>query len=213
MSNYYPMFFNMEKKKCTVVGGGNVGERKVKLLLESKCKVTVISPFLTDYLSEISEEKKIEHIKKEYDKSDLKGSFIVIAATDSPKVNRLIYRDCEELNIPVNITDAPELCDFIVPATLKRGPLTITVSTDGNSPALSRQIRMKLEELFGEEYGKLALLMGNIREKVKKEIKEEKNRKKFWHNLLKSNILELLRYDREEEIKALLEKHIKNYSE
>ena len=202
---YYPMFVKLKNKKCTVIGGGMVAERKVSLLIEAEALVEVISPFLTDRLKQFSEDGKINYLKRNYKNGDGASSFLVIAATDNHDVNREIYENCSKLDILVNVIDAPELCDFIVPSSIIRGPVTITVSTDGKSPALAKKIKKEIEQVYGDEYGKLAALMGNLRPRIQNSINDEVKRMKFWENLLNSNILSLLKNGKESEIEELIE--------
>ena len=161
---YYPVFLNLEGKRCVVVGGGDVAERKVLALLDSGASVTVISPELTERLYDLKFAGRIEHLQRDYREGDLKGAFIVIAATSEMDVNRKVSGDAE--GIPVNVVDTPELCSFIVPSVLRRGPLTIAVSTSGTSPALSRSIREELEALYTEEVGTLLEHIVRIRKEL-----------------------------------------------
>jgi len=206
MNKYYPVFMKLENKKCVVIGGGKVAERKVKLLLESDALIEVISPDLTKPLEKILGKGNIKYIKGKYKKRYLKGACLVIAATDSPGVNNRIYNDCRGMDIKVNVIDAPHLCDFIIPSALKRGSLVITVSTGGKCPALAKKIRHDIEEKYGEEYEEFIELMGKLRDRLKEEIPEESNRRKFWKNLLSYDIPGLLKENREEEIKEIIAK-------
>ncbi len=162
---YYPVFLNLYGRLCVVVGGGSVAERKTISLLEAGAVVRVISPSLTEGLRRFLESGGIQHIPRGYRKGDLEGAFLVVAATPDMDLNRSIFRDGEE--IPVNVVDIPELCSFIVPSVLRRGSLTIAISTSGVSPALSRSIREEMEDLYGEELGEYLDFLSLVREKVK----------------------------------------------
>ncbi len=158
---YYPVFLNPEGKRCIIIGGGEVAERKVLTLLDAGAAVTVISPELTERLAGLKRAGQIEHIERRYQEGDLTGAFIVIASTSDMDVNRKVSGDAG--NIPVNVVDVPALCTFIVPSVIKRGKLTIAVSTSGASPALSRSIREELEDLYTEEVGDILQHLAEIR--------------------------------------------------
>ena len=203
--NYYPILLKLSGRKCFVIGGGRVAERKVCSLLEAGGSISVIAPSITDHLSDLWKKEKISCINREYEKGDLKGAFLVISATDSSSVNKSVYEETRELGILADIVDEPSLCDFIVPSCIKRGPLVITVSTSGTSPALAKKIRKDLEKIYSEEYGIFASMLGSMRERIQKEILLEEKRKKFWETLLESNIPELLKEGKKREVDALIE--------
>jgi precorrin-2 dehydrogenase/sirohydrochlorin ferrochelatase len=145
---YYPLFLDIEGKKCVVIGGGEVATRKVKALLTCRADVVVISPEIEDELKRLN----ISWIKREYRYGDLDGAQIVISATDSPEVNKKVSEEAREKNILVNVVDNPKLCNFLVPSTLRRGELCIAISTSGRAPSLAKAIRIRLEKIFGPEY-------------------------------------------------------------
>ncbi len=142
-----------------------MAERKTISLLEAGAVVKVISPSLTEGLTQLLKSGRIQHIPREYRKGDLEGAFLVVAATPDMDLNRSIFRDGK--GIPVNVVDIPELCSFIVPSVVRRGPLTIAISTSGVSPALSRSIREEMEEIYGQEFGEYLDFLSAVREKVK----------------------------------------------
>ncbi len=188
---YYPVFLNLEGKKCIVIGGGKVAERKVFALLNADASVTVVSPELTERLAGLKRAGQIEHTQRRYQDGDLKGAFIVIAATYDMDVNRKVSGDAG--NIPVNVVDVPALCTFTVPSVIKRGKLTIAVSTSGASPALSRSIREELEDLYTEEVGGLLQHLARIRRTLtESEIPLEK-RADILKSLGSREVLQILR--------------------
>ena len=185
LPSYYPVFLNLKGKKCIVVGGGRVAGRKVLSLLKSGADITVISPELTKRLKKESVKRlnrskgssgKIRHIPRKYKKGDLKNAFLVIAATDSNEINR---RVSEEAPYLVNVVDVPSMCNFIVPSVVKRGPLTIAISTSGVSPSIAKAVRKELEKLYGAEFGKRLASLKKIRSKAMAEIKDKKKRERF----------------------------------
>lgn len=178
--SYYPVFLNLKNKGCVVVGGGKVAERKVLSLLKSGAEVTVISPELTKRLKKESLSGRIKHIPRRYKKGDLKNAFLVIAATDSNEINEKVSEDAPHL---INVVDVPSLCNFIVPSVVKRGPLTIAISTSGVSPSMAKTIRKELEKLYGPEFARYLNSLKKIRIKTMAEIKDKKERERFLKKL------------------------------
>ena len=166
---YYPLFLNLNGKRCVVAGDGNVALRKVKTLLEYGADVVVISPDFCSGLAGLAEKSRIQVFKRPYHPGDLKDAFIAIAATDSKAVNREIMNEAHTEAVLINIVDDAENSDYIVPAHMRIEDITIAVSTAGKSPALARKIRTKLEKEFGVEYINLYKLIGEARSEIKKQ--------------------------------------------
>ncbi len=183
MPKYYPINLDLKDKKCIVIGGGEVAQRKVETLLEVGATVWVISPQVTDKLQHLAEQAVISCYLRDYRAGDLHGAFMAVGATDNQQVNRQIARDAAAANILVNIVDQPQLCNYIVPASVIRGELVISISTGGNSPALSRHIRQQLERQFGPEYETLVDLLGKVREQVLAQVADESKRRDIFHQL------------------------------
>ena len=167
MPSYYPLFLNIEGRKCVVVGGGLVAERKVETLLECKASVTLISPQASPGLRKLVKAGTIERLTRGFRKGDLKGARLAIAATDDVEVNARVAEEARALGVMVNVVDDPPLCEFIVPSVLRRGDVTVAVSTGGKSPALARKIRTDLENRLRPGYGQLALMISDVRARVK----------------------------------------------
>lgn len=187
---YYPAFINLRNKKTVVIGGGKIAERKVLSLLKAEADVTVISPLITKRLEKKASEGKIMHINREYKKGDLKNYFLVIAATNEREVNEQIAREAKCL---VNVVDTPELCNFIVPSVVKRGHLTIAISTSGISPAMSRTIRKEIEGHYKKEFEQFLKSLQFIRGKAIRHIHDNKKRTEFLKYAGSKTILSLLR--------------------
>jgi len=162
----YPLFALIEDRPCLVVGGGAVGERKVQDLLQAGARVTVVSRDLTPLLAELAAAENIRFIQGDFTPRHLDGMILVIGATDDQEVNRKVSAAAQARGLFVNIVDEPELCTFIVPAQMRRGPLTIAVSTGGASPALARQLREELEQRFGHDYGRYLRVLKTVRDRV-----------------------------------------------
>ncbi len=162
----YLVNLRLEGKVAVVVGGGKVACRKVADLLEAGAAVTVVAPEAVDHLRELASQKLIAASWRAYTRSDLYGAYIAIAATDDDQVNGQVYKDAQALGVLINVVDRPALCDFTVPASVRRGSLTIAIATDGESPALSGVLREELECRYGEEYGELVRLMADLRRQM-----------------------------------------------
>jgi precorrin-2 dehydrogenase/sirohydrochlorin ferrochelatase len=166
--SYYPIFLNVSGKKCVVVGGGQVALRKVQALLDAGADVQVISPDPCHELDRLAETEEITVQRKLYQPGDLRGALIVIAATDEHAVNLEVVKEAKGTGVLVNVVDDAANSDFIVPSCLRRGDVTIAVSTAGRSPALARKIRTRLEKDLGDEYAVLALLIGEVRTELRR---------------------------------------------
>jgi len=166
--SYSPVFLNLHGRKCTVVGGGEVAFRKVKMLLDGGADVTVISPTFHPRFIELGDQKTVHLIRRRYQTGNLKETSIVIAATDHARINRKVAEDALKKKALVNAVDDPAISDFILPSFFRKGGLTVAVSTGGASPALARKIRTSLEHTFGEEYQALLSLVGEVRSAMKK---------------------------------------------
>lgn len=190
---YYPIGLDVSGRRCLVIGGGEVGQRKVERLLECGAFVTVVGKELTPALTVLRQGGRIDHIPGEYDREHLEGAFLVIGATDDRAVNERIFRDARRRGVLANIVDDPDHCDFILPAICRQGELIITVATGGKSPALAKKLRQELEERYGPEYGVLSEIMGELRGMIIDRGKDSGENKKVFEALVDSDILEQIR--------------------
>ena len=191
-----------------MVGGGQIAERKAASLLEAGAAVRVIGPALTDFLSFWKSRGEIEHVDEHYDARYLEDAFLAIAATDDRAVNERVSADCRAKGILVNVVDAPDQCDFFVPSMIRRGDLTLAVSTDGKSPALAKRIREELEELYGEEYESFLAILAEMRSHVAVVCAQAGRRHEILTNLAQSDIPTLLREGRQREVVERLRKSL-----
>ena len=166
---YYPMFLNISGKKCVVVGGGRVALRKVRTLLEHGASVEVISSDLCPGLIKLAEKGRISILRRHYQPGDLQKALIAIAATDDRDINQQVIKEAHDRAVLVSAVDDVENSDFIVPSYVRRGDITIAVSTAGRSPALARKIRVRLEEELGDEYASLVNLIGEVRAEARRQ--------------------------------------------
>ncbi|MQG76858.1 MAG: bifunctional precorrin-2 dehydrogenase/sirohydrochlorin ferrochelatase, partial [SAR202 cluster bacterium] len=134
---YYPVFLNMQGQLCVVIGGGEIAERKVQALLEAGAVVTLIAPECTDGLVAMTSDSSVTWRQRTYETGDLEGAFIAIAATDNRDVNEAVTKEASERNTPLNVVDVTDLCTFIAPSVIRRGPVTLAISTGGMGPALA----------------------------------------------------------------------------
>lgn len=189
---YFPVNLNVKDQPCLVVGGGEVGQRKVLTLLECGARVLLVGRKLTPALSDLVESGRVEFLGREYKPEFMEGVFLVMAATSDVKLNGAISAEARQRGILINVADAPDLCSFIVPATVNRGDLIIAVSTGGRSPALAAGIRSRLEKEFGPEYALFLKLMGLVRTRVQSKGLGPEANKKVFTRLIDSDILSML---------------------
>jgi precorrin-2 dehydrogenase/sirohydrochlorin ferrochelatase len=190
---YYPIGLDISGRRCLVIGGGDVGERKVERLLECGARVTVVGRDPTPALAGLRKKGAIDHIPGDYEQKHLKGAFLVIGATDDRVINERIFRDARKKGVLANIVDDPERCDFILPALCRQGELVITVATEGKSPALAKKLRQDLEERYGPEYEALLKIMGEIRGKVIDRGEGSDENRKIFEAVVDSDILDHIR--------------------
>jgi len=163
MTSLFPMFVKLPGRRCLVVGGGKVAEGKAESLLTSGAAVVVVAPEVTDKIATWNREQRLIWHARQFQPSDLDGSFLVIAATGAGAVNESVYREAEARGILCNTVDEPERCHFYYPAVVRRGRLQIAISTGGLSPALASRLRQELEEQFGPEYERWLEELGAMR--------------------------------------------------
>lgn len=173
---YYPVFLDIQDKQCLVVGGGKVAERKVEMLLQFNACVTVVSPTMTKSLSKLGETDTITFFQRTYRAKDLENTALVFACTDKNTINNKIKKDAIIKNIPVNVADSPDLCDFIVPSIIRKDGLTIAISTSGELPLLSKKLRQKIEEIVTDDYLEYLYIVGEFRTYLLKTVKEARKR-------------------------------------
>jgi siroheme synthase-like protein len=169
LSPYYPIFLNISGRRCVVIGGGQVARRKVGTLLEHRADVTVICADFCPELGELAEKGQVRLLHREYRTGDLKAAFMAIAATNDSDTNLKVAKEARRAGVLLNVVDDAGNSDFILPSYLRRGEVTIAVSTAGRSPALARKIRTRLAREFGDEYASLARLISEVRAEVKRQ--------------------------------------------
>lgn len=209
MTSMYPVTLKLAGKFCTVVGGGSVAVRKVKSLLEQGAEVTVISPVLDEELIAIQEQFVWRNSM--YSDGMLKGSFLVIAATDSRDVNHAVYEWCEEHQVLVNVVDSLQESSFTVNAMVQRGDFMLAVSTSGISPAVSKKVREDLELQYGPEYGTMLEILEEAREEALRTIKDASKRRRFLQSVASMELPELLKQETKEEVQKRVKLCLSSY--
>ena len=204
--DYFPIFLDIKSKRCVVVGGGAVAERKTATLLKAGADVILISPRLTNSLTSWRDAGQLSHIDRMFDDNDLDGAHLVLAATNDAQTNRRIAELANQQRIPINVADQPELCSFIVPSIIDRSPVVAAISTGGASPVLARLIRTRIESIIPAGYGRLANLCSRFRQRVKETFSNPADRRIFWDRILEGGVAERIFSGHAEEANRLMEK-------
>ena len=205
---FYIACLKLTGRRCLVVGGGDIGLEKVEGLLACDADVTLLAPVAHPQLEDLAAEGSISWEKREYaGAADLEGVFMVIACTDDTEVNIAVFDDAERRAMLVNIVDVPPLCNFILPAIVRTGPLAIAISTAGASPALAKRMKREVAELFGEEYARLAIILNDARGWAKGTLPTYQDRKEFFEGIVNGDPdpIDLLRDGQEAAVLAIIE--------
>jgi precorrin-2 dehydrogenase/sirohydrochlorin ferrochelatase len=201
---YYPVCLDVSGRRCVIVGGGEVAERKVRRLMDCGAEVLVVSESLSPALQTMKSDGLLSHIQAGYSSDLIEGAFLVIGATDRAEVNEAVSRDAKRQGILVNIVDDPERCNFILPSLHRRGDLMIAVSTGGKSPALAKKLRKEMARHYGPEFETLLRIMGQIRSKIiSRGYPPEKN-KALFESVIDSDIIDHIREKRWDKVKAMI---------
>ena len=205
---FYIACLKLRGRKCLVVGGGALGLEKAEGLLACGGDVHVISPEVNGEVAQLAAEGSLTWEPRDYaGKEDLEGVFMVIACTDDTDTNIRIYDDAEERAMLVNIVDVPPLCNFILPAIVRTGPLAIAISTAGASPALAKRMKREIAELFGEEYAQLAIMLNDARGWAKGTLPTYQDRRAFFEEIVNGepDPIALLRAGKAQDVRALIQ--------
>jgi precorrin-2 dehydrogenase/sirohydrochlorin ferrochelatase len=203
---FYIACLKLTGRRCVVVGGGEIGLEKVEGLLACDGRVVLIAPEAEPELRRLAEEGSIDWVHREYRAGDLEATFIAIAATNDTDVNIAVYNDAEARAMLVNVVDVPPLCNFILPAIVRSGPLAIAISTAGASPALAKRMKAEVAEMFGEPYARLAVLLNEVRGWAKGTLPTYQDRKTFFEGIVNGepDPIALLRAGDEAGVRALI---------
>ncbi|HHQ4694997.1 TPA: siroheme synthase CysG [Aeromonas veronii] len=182
--DYLPIFCRLDNKPVLLVGGGEVAERKARLLLDAGAHLTVVAPELDPKLAELAANGSIEWLAGEFASEQLAGKWLVVAATDRREVNALVYQSANQARIFANVVDDPKRSSFIMPSIIDRSPLMVAISSGGKAPVLARLLREKLEALLPQHLGAMATFAGSLRDRVKARFATMGERRRFWERLL-----------------------------
>ncbi len=197
--NVYPIYLSrLHEKKTVLIGGNHEAERKAGELLQRNAKITVINPQLSEKLLRWVNDGIIDWIPRRYREGDLEGAFLVIAAESINDENLRIYREAEDLGILVNVMDDIPHANFSFGSMVKRGPLTISISTSGAAPTLAVRLRERFEKEFGNEYEIFLTLMQKLRDPMRRQISDFDQRKSLWYQIVDSDVIDLLRNGKED---------------
>ena len=211
---FYIACLKLRGRSCLVVGAGDIALEKVEGLLACDADIVILAPEAQDDLTKLAAEGSIEWIQREYEPSDLEGRFMVIAATNNSEVNIGVYNDAEKRAMLANVVDVPPLCNFILPAIVRTGPLAIAISTAGASPALAKRMKREISELFGEQYAELALMLNEARGWAKGTLPTYQDRKAFFEEIVNGDTdpVELLRNGDRQAVLDLIEQAKVNHT-
>ncbi|GIK76628.1 MAG: precorrin-2 dehydrogenase [Actinomycetes bacterium] len=203
---FYIACLRLSGRKCLVVGGGDVGLEKIEGLLACDGDVVCVAPDACDEVRALAAEGSIEWAQRGFEAGDVAGRFMAIAATDDTDVNIAVYEAAEERAMLVNVVDVPSLCNFILPAIVRTGPLAIAISTAGASPALAKRMKREVSELFGPDYAELAAILNGARGWAKGTLPTYQDRKAFFESIVNGepDPIGLLRDGRREDLEALI---------
>jgi precorrin-2 dehydrogenase/sirohydrochlorin ferrochelatase len=173
----YPIFLELSGRRVVVVGGGLVAHRKAEALVETGARLVIVARQTCSALSRLCAERPVELVRARYSKDYLGPAALVIAATNDPAVNKQVFEDCQQLQILCNVVDQPQLCDFFVPAVVRRGDLQVAVGTEGFCPAYASHLRKRLEQVVTPEHGRFLTALEALRKRLVKGVPEQATRK------------------------------------
>lgn len=196
--SYYPLFADLNGRRCLIVGGGLVAQRKASTLLRYGADITVVSPDATKRLAAWAQDGRLRLIRRKFRTSDIAGAWLVYAATDESAVNQLVYRSALKRRVFTNVVDQTPLCTFIAPAIVACGPITVAVSTGGSSPSLAKRVRSDIGRSLGQDYVPMLRLLRSLRGVVKRRLPSYGDRKRYFNRLVQGRVFTLVRAGRAE---------------
>lgn len=205
---FYIACLKLKGRKSVVVGAGEIGLEKIEGLLACDGDVTVIAPEAEPEVQKLAQEGTIVWEQRAYESTDVEGAFMIIAATNDTDVNVQVFNDGEARGMLVNVVDVPPLCNFILPAITRSGPIAIAISTAGASPALAKRMKREIAEAFGEPYADLAVILNDARGWAKGMLPTYNERKDFFEGIVNGDPdpIELLKEGRVDEVHELVVK-------
>ncbi|MBT8142321.1 MAG: siroheme synthase CysG, partial [Gammaproteobacteria bacterium] len=211
--DYLPIFMQMHGRNALIIGGGVIASRKAALVQKSGANIHVVSPELSPAMQKLIAKNGFKYSIANYDSEFLDNKHLVIAATDNDEVNQQVFQDTNQRGIPCNVADKTELCSFILPAIVDRDPVVIAISTGGRSPVLARYIKARIETFIPTAFGKLADLLGRFRERVKTVVGNDRERRRFWEDVIDGAIGETVLSGNHKVAQQLLENEVDRYKD
>lgn len=203
--DYLPIFADLKRRPCLVVGGGEVAWRKTRLLLKAGADVRVIAPALSPDFQQAVQQGVVTHLTETFEPSHLDGIFLAIAATDRKAVNALVYQSANQRQVMVNVVDDTQRCSFIIPSIVDRSPIMVAISSSGKAPVLARLLREKLEALLPAHLGQMATLAGRFRQRLSETVTTLTGRRMFWEQAFDGRFAELVAAGQEQAAEQELE--------
>ncbi|PSU76777.1 siroheme synthase CysG [Photobacterium phosphoreum] len=210
--DYLPIFADLKRRPCLVVGGGNSAWRKTRMLLKAGADVGVIASKLNTDFEEAIAAGQVRHIGEEFTPSDLDGIFLAIAATPYKALNALVYQSANQRQVLVNVVDDTQRCSFIVPSIIDRSPIIVAISSSGKAPVLARLLRQKLEAILPQHLGKMATLAGGFRGYLATKLPTFSSRRAFWEQAFNGRFADLIAVGRHSEAQQALEQQLQNHT-
>jgi precorrin-2 dehydrogenase/sirohydrochlorin ferrochelatase len=192
MKPLYPIFVKLDQKKILIVGGGSIAAQKIHSLLDTGCNITVVSPYVCKEIHRWASDHRLSLKNREFQSTDLQDVDVVFVATNQSKINEEIRKEVQKKKILINTVDDPKNCDFYVPSMIRRGPLSIAISTQGECPGFAKLLRKKLEKVIPPLYGDFLVFLGHLRRNVKDTCTDSKLRQSLMKEMLYDGILEEL---------------------
>ncbi len=211
--DHLPIFVQLLDRPCLVVGGGAVAERKVRELIEAGAIVTVVSPTVTAGLERLGDAGRIHLRAETFTEAHLEDHWLIVAATDNRELNTRVARAAESKQRFCNVVDDAELCSFIMPAVVKRAPITVAISSGGRAPVVARWVKGRIESLLPARLGNLASLAGRWRQRVAEVITDVDQRRRFWERLLAGPMPERSYSGQERQAEAVIEQALADWHE
>ena len=199
---YYPLFADLRGRRCVVIGGGLVAQRKVTTLLNYGADLVVISPAATMRIRTYARQGRLRYLARRFRPGDLRHTWLVYAATDDMQINGQVFRAAQRMRIFANVVDQTPLCSFIAPSICQRGLLTIAVSTGGASPTLANRLRHELEQTIGSEYAPMVRLLTSLRGIAKRQLPSYRDRKRYFAHLVGGRVFRLVRTGHQRQARA-----------
>ncbi|KJG27332.1 uroporphyrinogen-III C-methyltransferase [Photobacterium angustum] len=197
--DYLPIFADLKRRPCLVVGGGDSAWRKTRMLLKAGADVRVIAPRLNADFTAALASQQIKLVGEHFSPSDLDGIFLAIAATERKAINALVYQSANQRQVLVNVVDDTQRCSFIIPSIVDRSPIIVAISSSGKAPVLARLLREKLEALLPQHLGRMATIAGNFRQRLSQTVSSFSARRYFWEQAFNGRFGDLVASGREQE--------------